>query len=612
MALLSPIVTVLANHRVGEVVVARTELQTLFLAIMAVGYVLGLVVDERSRLGQYHREFGDIIEATTDFVTIVRRDGSIRYVNPAGREALGFGADEVLDHVPEERLYPPGTSAHLAAEARRSAERTGSWRGEVLLRGPDRDIAASKVVIAHYDKRGQPLRTTSVLRDVTEQRRLQEQLERRALYDDLTMLPNRALFLAQLDRAAGLFRAQQAQASVLVVMLDGDDRSLGWLELSARDNVLSEVGHRLLPAAGDGAVVARLDGLCFGILPAAALPEPEAERLGRHLAEAVEEPLVVAGSTVALTASVGIAEVRPDVSAAEACGRRTSPRIAPTLGRQPRRLPCREHDPGGADRLEAGCPAAQRGQEERVLARLPAPPRHVQRPARRRRGPRALVEDESPYPIIVLAERNGLIVPLGREILRRACREFADWSAPGVNVALQVNASPCQIVAPRFCSDVRSALDAFELPPERLTLEVTESAIGDPVSAAPVFAELRSIGVKIALDDFGTGHSSLAIIDRLPIDEVKLDRSFTQALTTSSRTEALVGATIALAHRLGLTVVAEGVEEQDQLQLLSELGCDRIQGYLVGRPGPLTSLTLADSLHVPVQAGVRRSDRTRR
>ena len=126
MVLLSPVVTVMANHRVGEVVAARTDLQVLLLAIMAVGYVLGLVVDERSRLGQYQRELGEIVEATTDFVTVVRRDGSIRYLNPAGRKALGFEPNEVLDHVPEEDLYPPGTSAQLAAEARHSAERTGS------------------------------------------------------------------------------------------------------------------------------------------------------------------------------------------------------------------------------------------------------------------------------------------------------------------------------------------------------------------------------------------------------------------------------------------------------------------------------------------------------
>src|SRR4051812_10057550 len=135
MALLSPVVTVMANNRVGEVVIARTALQTLLLAVMAVGYVLALVVDERSRLEQYHRELGEIIEATPDFVTMVRRDGSIRYVNPAGREALGFGPDEALDRVSEEHLYPPGTNAQLAAEARRSAERTGSWRGAACCGG---------------------------------------------------------------------------------------------------------------------------------------------------------------------------------------------------------------------------------------------------------------------------------------------------------------------------------------------------------------------------------------------------------------------------------------------------------------------------------------------
>jgi diguanylate cyclase (GGDEF)-like protein/PAS domain S-box-containing protein len=605
MVLLSPVVTVMANHRVGEVVAARTDLQVLLLAIMAVGYVLGLVVDERSRLGQYHRELGEIVEATTDFVTVVRRDGSIRYLNPAGREALGFAPDEMLDQVLEEDLYPPGTSAQLAAEARHRAERMGSWQGEVLLRGRDRDIAASKVVIAHYDKNGKPLRTTSVLRDVTEQRRLQEQLERRALFDDLTSLPNRSLFLAQLDRTGDLCRAQQVHASVLVVMLDGDDRSLGGLAFSARDEVLRAVGRRLLPAAGEGAVVARLDGLCFGILPASAVPEPEAVLLGRHLADAVNEPLRVARRTVALTASVGVAEVRPDVSAAEVLrAADVAAHRAQSLGGN--RVVCH---------VESMTLEAQTALQRDALLRevvdknafslvyqtvydtFSARPVAIEALVR-------FVEEESPYPVIVVAERNGLIVPLGREILRRACREFAGWSRPGVDVALHVNASACQIVAPGYCDDVHAALDTCGLRPEQLTIEVTESAVGDPTAAAPVFAELRALGVKIAIDDFGTGYSSLAIIDRLPVDEVKLDQSFTQALMTSSRTEALVGGTISLAHQLGLNVVAEGVEELDQLRLLSELGCDRVQGFLVGHPAPLPLLALVAPLPVARQARV--------
>jgi diguanylate cyclase len=357
--------------------------------------------------------------------------------------------------------------------------------------------------------------------------------------------------------------------------------------------------------------VARIDSLCFGVLPADALPEPEAVRLGRHLSEAVEEPLVVAGRTVALTASVGVAEVHPDVSAAEVMrAADVAAHRAQSLGGN--RVVCH---------VESMTQEAQTALQQDALLHdvvnknafsLVYQTIHDTRSGRLV-AVEALVrfaEDESPYPVIVLAERNGLIVPLGREILRRACGEFTGWPGRGADVAMHVNASACQIVAPRFCDDVRSTLDECEVQPEQLTIEVTESAVSDPTSAAPVFAELRAIGVKIALDDFGTGHSSLAIMDRLPIDEVKLDRSFTQALMTSSRTEALVGGTITLAHQLGLTVVTEGVEDQDQLQLLSELGCDRVQGYLMGRPAPLTSLILVQPRHTPQQAWVKRADRT--
>jgi EAL domain-containing protein (putative c-di-GMP-specific phosphodiesterase class I) len=328
-------------------------------------------------------------------------------------------------------------------------------------------------------------------------------------------------------------------------------------------------------------------------------------RLGRLLANAVDEPLVVAGRSVALTASVGVAEVRPDVASGEVLrAADVAAHRAQSLGGN--RVVC--HVESMTEEAQTALRREALLHEvvdknafslvyQAVYNTFSARPVAIEALVR-------FVNEESPYPVIVVAERNGLIVPLGREILRRACGEFAHWSRPGVDIALHVNASACQIVAPGFCDDVRTSLAEFGVRPELLTIEVTESAVGDPPSAAPVFAELRAMGVKIALDDFGTGYSSLAIIDRLPIDEVKLDQSFTQALMTSSRTAALVGATISLAHELGLAVVAEGVEEQDQLRLLSELGCDRVQGYLVGRPGPLTSLSPDLPLQFARRAGV--------
>jgi EAL domain-containing protein (putative c-di-GMP-specific phosphodiesterase class I) len=339
--------------------------------------------------------------------------------------------------------------------------------------------------------------------------------------------------------------------------------------------------------------VARLDGLCFAVLPAAPLPEPEAVRLGRHLAEAVDEPLVATGRAVALTTSVGVAEVRPDVSAAGAL--------------QAADVAAHRAQASGGDRVVCHLETMTAEAHNAVLqtAKLRDVVKNndfaliyqsvFDASTRQPVAVEALVRfapDESPYPLILLAERNGLIIPLGSEILRRACTEFMAWPRGDRPIVLQVNVSACQLVEAAFCSKVLSTLERTGVHPDQLMIEVTETAARDPESAKQIFTELRSNGIRIALDDFGTGFSSLATLDRLPIDEVKLDRSFTQSLAVSHRTEGLVGATIALAHSLGLAVVAEGVEDEDQLALLVELGCDKIQGYLLHRPAPLISLDL--------------------
>jgi EAL domain-containing protein (putative c-di-GMP-specific phosphodiesterase class I) len=188
-----------------------------------------------------------------------------------------------------------------------------------------------------------------------------------------------------------------------------------------------------------------------------------------------------------------------------------------------------------------------------------------------------------------VAEETGLIVPLGEWVLREACRQSAQWrherGAYGPPVA--VNLSPRQLTDPAFPGLVAAALAEFDLPPEQLLVEMTESALLDDAEAAQyALAALKGMGILIALDDFGTGYSSLSFLRRFPVDIVKIDRSFVDGLGRNQEDTAIVSAIISMARSLGLMTVAEGVEQADQLEHLRLLGCDAAQGYHLGRPAP--------------------------
>jgi EAL domain-containing protein (putative c-di-GMP-specific phosphodiesterase class I) len=200
-------------------------------------------------------------------------------------------------------------------------------------------------------------------------------------------------------------------------------------------------------------------------------------------------------------------------------------------------------------------------------------------------------EPVSPADFIPVAEASGLIVPLGAWVLDRACADAAALE----EVMVGVNVSAVQLRTTDFVGTVAAALERSGLPPERLVLELTESALMDDVTGVQeAFEALRKLGVAIAIDDFGTGFSSLATLADLPVDVLKLDRSFIAAMADSPSHEALVGGVVSLADRLGLPVVAEGVETAEQLEALRALGCRWAQGYHLGRPAPLAALSLVD------------------
>jgi diguanylate cyclase (GGDEF)-like protein/PAS domain S-box-containing protein len=586
---LAPLITALAGdlYRAGGV--EPGEIQALLLVAIGTGLAVGIVVSERERLGRLHRELSEVIESTPDLVSIVDADGRLRYVNPAARAAAGLAPDVDLRDLRDVDLVADPISAASTEHARIAAQQDGSWSGDVSLHfGDGRELSGSKVVLVHHDREGNRPRTTSIVRDMTDQRRRELQLGRRALYDSATRLPTRALLADRLDHA----RRRGREPVLLVVVVDGLSDIVTALGSRAGDAVLREVARRLVERLEPADTVARVGPDAFAVLTDHDLDEVGACTLGDRLISEVRGQFDIASRPITVAVGIGVAsdESIDDgddlVRAAEATARRAlelggvrAVAYPSRASKAPRRsvdveIDLREAIDHGRWWLDyqpivdlasgqvVSCEALLRWSDQ---AGDPVPPGEL----------------------IGLAEATGLIVPLGRSVLERACLDTLGWANRGERVTVAVNVSARQLNEPGFTRSFAEVLHRTGVSPGLVTVEVSEPAFsGDPAKLRSLLDDLRALGVEVAMDDFGTGSSSLAHLGGLPLTKVKLDKTFIDDLATSSRCRHLVQGVITLAHALGLIVIAEGVEHEAQVAILRELGCDRAQGYLFSHPLP--------------------------
>jgi diguanylate cyclase (GGDEF)-like protein/PAS domain S-box-containing protein len=451
------------------------------------------------------------------------------------------------------------------------------------------------------DDEGRPRYLVSQIQDITERKTFEERLEHLALHDPLTGLPNRVLFADRLERALAAPRGRGAGPAVLFVDLDRFKLVNDTLGHESGDRLLAAVAARLAGVLRPVDTIARLGGDEFAVLLDGATAAA-AGRAAERVIEALRPPFVVDGRETFVSASVGIAlgrgrgqgrvaavPPRPqdvlreaDIALyqAKAAGRGTyarfDPRMAPVVV-------------SGFEQDVALRRAVER--EEFCLHWQP----QVALATGAVVGLEALVRwqhpDQGLLPpdrFIGLAEETGLIVPLGRWALREACRQAQCWAERHPETAaltVSVNLSTRQFRRAALAAEVAAALEESGLDRRRLELEITESVVvEDDAEVERTLAALRRLGVRLAIDDFGTGYSSLRYLHRLAVDALKLDQGFVAGLGTDAVSVAIVRAVTTLAHELGMTLVAEGIETAAQLALLRELGVDHGQGFYFSRP----------------------------
>jgi diguanylate cyclase (GGDEF)-like protein/PAS domain S-box-containing protein len=429
--------------------------------------------------------------------------------------------------------------------------------------------------------------------DITEQRLAEESLRKLRFYDQLTGLPNRVLLLNRLGRALAEAVRTERPLALLILALDRFREVTNTLGHHNGELIVRELAARLGDALGDVDRVARLRGDEFGVL----LPDADAtfaRQVGDRILGSLERPFMVQRLPIEVSASVGMAVAPEHGTEAESLLRHADSAVhaARKLGGGASVVYSPECEPYDPSQL------ALLGELRRALEgselHLHYQPK-VDLKTRSVVGAEALLRwahpkrgSVPPGEFIPLAEQTGLIRPLTRWVLDRAAGEARAWERAGRQIPVAVNISARSLHDGRIVDDVEEALLTHDLRADRLQIEVTESAVmADAVRAADVRSSLASRGVTVAIDDFGTGYSSLGLLRKLPVNELKIDKSFVIGMAGEGGEDtAIVRSTADLAHNLGLNVVAEGVEDEWTLDLLSSFGCDQAQGYHIARPMP--------------------------
>jgi len=565
----------------------------------------------RRELAERERLFHLITENAADMIAVVDRDGKRLYNSPSYERILGYSAEELAATSSLEQVHPDDRTRVLDA-AQKAHLNGGGERLEYRIHHKDGSWRVfESTASAIHDLQGETEGLVIVNRDITERKQAEALLEHRAFHDGLTNLPNRALFLDRVQRAIAVSRRHpDFQFAVLFIDIDHFQVFNDSLGHAAGDELLVQIARRLTVCLRsvdtvsrgrsrpesifiDDNTVARPGGDEFLVLAAELHDASDAIRMSKRIQERLAVPFDVKGSEIVITASIGVVFYGTSSTNAEDVLRDAE--IAMYRAKQ-----------GGKDSFELfdgamHSAAVKRLQLETDLRKaLDAdefrvhyqPVISLQRnqivgfeALSRWQRPNALI---LPGQFIEVATEIGLILPINRLLLRQACLQLRRWQStfpadPTLSVSVNVTAK--EFAQPDLVLQVEQILQQTGVKPQCVEFEITETiAMTHVERSIRVLSDLKALGVRLSIDDFGTGFSSLCRLQHLPVDTLKIDRSFISGSARNAETPEIVRIIIMLAHNLGLRVIAEGVENRQQLDMVQQFGCDMVQGFLFSRP----------------------------
>jgi diguanylate cyclase (GGDEF)-like protein/PAS domain S-box-containing protein len=527
-------------------------------------------------------------------ITHTSLDGRLIRVNRKYCEMLGYSEAELAGRAVD-LVTHPDDRALIAAQRTRllyAGETLSVEKRNLRKDGSVLWVTVSTALVRDAD--GAPDYLVAMVQDITERKRAEAALQHQAYHDSLTALPNRALFYDRLEQAVSYARRHDSTAAALVVDLDRFKMVNDSFGHAVGDRLLQEVGQRLFTCVRSGDTVARIGGDEFGVLLAEMARAQDAAIVGEKILDALARPFELEGHEVFLTASAGIAAFPCDGSDGATLIRNADAAMsrAKEHGRDNYQFYTAEMNARAMEKLLLQNDLRHALERQEFL--LHYQPK-ASLPSGRITGFEALLRWQhprrglvSPAEFVPLLEDSGLIVPVGGWVVRTACRQIVAWRDAGLEpLPVAVNLSAKQFFHGDVVAVVEAARAERGVDPRLLDLEITESDVmRNPEEAAAILRKLRSRGVRIGIDDFGTGYSSLSYLKRLPVECLKIDRSFVGGLPEDADDASIARAVITMAHSLGLRVVAEGVENEAQRRFLATHECDEMQGYLLSRPQP--------------------------
>jgi len=540
-----------------------------------------------------------IIESASDGIVVTDLDGNIEDVNAAYERISGYSLEEVIGKKPSVSQSGKHDKAFYEKMWKEIIE-SGRWEGEIWDRRKNGEMYPALMSInAVYDESGKPTHYVSIFNDITLKKETEYRLEELAYFDALTGLPNRLLFRDRLNHEIASCRRHRSKLAVIFIDLDHFkliNDSQGHL---AGDKLLEVIGKRLLAKGRDTDTISRMGGDEFTVVLTDVIDPEQISVFVRDLLAAISAPMTIFGKSVQIGASAGVAIYPEDGEDMESLIKNAD--IALYQAKEQGRNTYHFYSIDLQEKI-----LARIGLERDLRAAIDEnqfvlhyqPKFDLQ--TREIIGMEALVRWQHPEEGLVppsrfipLAEETGLIVPIGEWVLETACQQVSQWRS-GFNRKLRVavNLSAAQLKMENLVHRVRDIINKCDLTHDSVELELTESMVMEDVDRALVMMDkLRQLGIHLSIDDFGTGYSSLGYLKRFPLDSVKIDKSFVQDLGKEGHDAAIIGAIIAMADKLRMNVIAEGIESETHLRLLLQAGCTEGQGYYLGKPMPAEELT---------------------